>query len=508
MEKLDEMGILSNYFPMGLGTVHLPISVHNFDDSIEKTTQLILKALDVGVNYIDTAYTYSSGGALTALKNAFAQTDKPYSATVKVNYQADKTADEARRRVEFQLKLLGVDSAAFFVCWSIPSYEQFEEITRKGGVYDGALRLKNEGLIEHICCSLHASTADSVRIIESGAFEAATVSFNFTNAIQTLPVLDAALKHNVDIAVMNPLGGGGILQNADIFSFTQAKGENTVTAALRFAKSHPSVKIVLSGLNNENELKENIKAFIEEPTEPDAKRLIRVANKVKDIEGFCVNCHYCDNCPVHIPVSELMSKRNRLLLGKVTNWDYRRTDAELLENINLFFGQAHNEGSSEWFPTSSDNPCIRCGKCEKKCTQKLEIMEAIDDTYNRAKQCGFTHEARKARLKEFLVGKNYKIVGLYPNDRFSELIIRLYEQFFGKPDFEWVTFNSSQAMWGRVENGIKVRAPSEIPAIKPNIIIVCNYGYEEEIYNSIKHYEKDGIKIVKLHRKTDVPWVF
>ena len=502
------MGILSNYFPMGLGTARLPITGSNDASGIEKSAQLICDALDAGVNYIDTSYPYSAGGAHPALKLAFERTSKPYSVTVKVIYQSDKTADEARRRVEMQLETLGIDRAAFFVCWSIPSYEQFVEITQKGGVYDAALRLKNEGLIEHICCSLHASTADSVRIIESGAFEAATVSFNFTNAIQTLPVLDAALKHNVDIAVMNPLGGGGIVQNADIFSFTQAKGENVVTAALRFAKSHPAIKIVLSGVNNENELKENIKAFIEESTEPDAKRLIRVTNKVKDIDGFCVNCHYCDNCPVEIPVSELMSKYNCLLFGHTTGQDYRRTNIELLQNINLFFSQSHLEGNKEWFPVSAENPCIRCGQCEEKCTQKLKITESIENMYIRAGKCGFSRRLREERLRELIFDKAYKRVGLYPNDRFANLVIKLYEQFFGKPDFEWVTFNSDSAMVGRVENGIKVHAPSEILTIKPNIIIVCNYGYEEEIHNSIKHYEKDGIKTVKLHRRTDVPWVF
>ena len=502
------MGILDNYFPMGLGTARLPINSRNYAESVEKSAQLILNALDAGINYIDTSYPYSSGGAHPALKLAFGQTKKPYSVTVKVLYNSDKTADEARRRVELQLKSLGIDRAAFFVCWSISSYEQFIEITRKNGVYEGALKLKNEGIIEHICCSIHASADDSIKIIESGAFEAATVSFNFTNAIQTLPILDTALKNNVDIVIMNPLGGGGIPKNYDFFSFSQATGENIVTAALRFAKSHPAVKIVLSGLNNENELKENVKALTEKSTESDQERLLRVTGKIKDIDGYCVNCHYCDGCPAGIPVSEIMDKSNRLLFAVAANADYKRTDAELLQNINLFFGQAHNEGSSEWFPVSSENPCIRCGKCENKCTQKLKIMESIDDIYNRAGKCGFTLQARETRLRELLLDKNYKLVGLYPKDRFALLIIRLYEKLFGEPDFDWVSFNSSPATWGRVEDGLMIHAPSEIAALKPDIIIICNYTYEEEIYNDLRHFEEDGIKIVKLHRETDVPWVF
>jgi hypothetical protein len=498
------MGILNDYFPMGLGTSRFPIKNKSDTIGIEKSAQLILKALDAGVNYIDTSYVYSAGGAHAALKLAFAQTDKPYGVTVKVIHQSDKTADEARHRVESQLKSLGIDKAAFFVCWSIPSYEQFVEITGKGGVYEGAQKLKNEGIIERICCSLHAPASDSIKIIESGAFEAVTVSFNFTNAIQTLPVLDAALKHNVDVAVMNPLGGGGIPQNADFFSFAKSEkdSENIVTAALRFAKSHPAVKVVLSGVNTENELDENLRAFTEKSHEQDSQRLIRVANGVKDIDGFCVNCKYCDVCPVGIPVSGIMEKRNRLLFENISNQDYRRTGAELLKNINLFQGQ------NELLPETSDNPCTRCGQCEKICTQKLKIIESVNDTYNRAGKCGFSVESRKERLQELLVGRGYKKVGLYPKDRFADLIVKLYGQFFGKPDFEWIAFNSDTSMWGRISNGLMINAPSDIPAINPDIIIVCNYAYEAEIYNDLQRYEDEGIKVVKLHRENDVPWVF
>ena len=502
------MNAFSGYFPMGLGTSRFPISNINDNEGIEKSARLILKALNAGVNYIDTSYTYSAGGAHPALRLAFEQTKKSYAVTVKVIYQSDKTADEARRRVELQLKSLGIDRAPFFVCWCISDYSQFTEIMRQGGVYEGARRLKDEGIVGHICCSLHASAGDSVKIIESGAFEALTVSFNFANAIQTLPVLDAALRHNIDVAVMNPLGGGGVAKNSEFFSFAQSNGENIVTAALRFAKSHPAVKIVLSGLNSERELEENLKAITEQPIEPDSERLIRVASNVKDVDGYCVDCHYCDGCPVGIPVSELMNKRNRLLFGKATNWDCRRNETELLQNINLFYGQAHIESSGEWFPDSSKNPCIRCGQCEEKCTQKLKVIEAIDDTYLRTEKCGFSLRAREARLRELLFGKSYKLVGLYPKDRFANLIMKLYDRFFGKPAFEWVTFNSDPEMWGRSSDGMLIHAPSEIPEINPDIIIVCNYVYEEEIYNDLRHFGKDGIEIVKLHRETDVPWVF
>jgi len=502
------MSILDNYFPMGLGTAHLPISGAKDEAGIAKSSQLILRALDAGVNYIDTSYPYAAGGAHAALKLAFAQTDKPYGVTVKVIHQSDKTADEAKRRVESQLKALGINRADFFVCWSIQSYGQFAEITSKGGVYGGAAWLKEQGVIGHICCSLHTSPEDSIRIIQSGLFEAATVSFNLANAVQTIPVLDAAFKHNVGIAVMNPLGGGGIPRNPDFFSFAGAQNESTVEAALRFAKAHPAVNVVLCGLGSEGEFIENLKAFAEPSAEPDARRVARVLERVKDIAGYCVNCHYCDACPVDIPVSKIMSTHNRLLFPNITTQDYRRRDPELLQNINLFQGQTYSDKSSDWFPESPDNPCVHCGACEEKCTQKLSIMACIDDMYSRAGKYGFSAKAHKDRLRELLVEKGHKRVGLYPKDRYADLIIKLYKQHFGSPEFEWVAFNSDPSMWGRKSGGVVIHSPDEIPALRLDIIIVCNYTYDADIYTDLQRYENEGIKVVKLHREADVPWLF
>ena len=503
------MTILDHYFPLGLGTSRFPIKGPDDTEGIEKAEKLILKAFDSGIDYIDTSYQYSAGMAHTALKSAFKRTKKPFGVTVKVMLEMDKTADEARRRAEFQLEAMGISKASFFVCWTILNFTDFQEIMKKGGIYDGALKLKDEGLVKHICCSLHSSPEDSIKIIESGAFEGATISHSLLSSIQTLPVLNAALKHNIGIAVMNPLGGGIIPQNADFFAFASSENEDTVTAALRYTLAHPAVKIVLSGVSNESELEANVRAVSERSSETDEERLSRVSVGIRSIPGFCVNCQYCDTCPAGIPISELMRGRNRLLFS--TSETYNRDDPELTGNIRLFkrhFNSHSVSETDEWFPDSPVNPCIRCGKCEEKCTQKLNIMDSISDIYCRAEKAGFSRNSRRERLEELLTGKGFTRVGLYPNGGFANLIMSLYDRSFGNPDFEWLQFNSDPKMWGQFTGGLPIHAPDKIDELMPDIIIVCTYKYDKEIFESLKHYEDIGIKIVKLHRETDVPWVF
>ena len=498
------MTIFDQCFPLGLGTSRFPISGPDDQRGIEQSVELVCHALNKGVNYIDTSYPYSAGMAQTVLKEAFARVHKPFHVTVKVMHDMDKTADAARRRVELQLQAMGLEKASFFTCWTIWNYGVFKEIMKKGGVYEGAVRLRDEGLIDHICFSTHASPEDIIRIIESGAFEGATISYSLLNATNMQTVLEAAQRHNVGVAVMNPLGGGVIAQNEDYFSFARNVDEqSTVHAALRFAKAHPAVKIVLGGVQSIAEFDDSVRALTGNDTELDKARLERVLQDVANLKGFCTGCKYCEGCPQEIPTPLIMRARNALLFAPVAS--YNRTGEELSYNIQLFRTLHHDE---KWLPETVENPCIQCGQCEQKCTQKLNIIDAVQDTYARAGKIGFSQAAHKERLRELLYRKGYQKVGLYPNGGFANLVRELYADAFGEAEFEWIQFNSDPKMSGELSGGLPIHTPDEIASIKPDIIVVCTYKYDSEIYSSLRHYETEGIKIVKLHGTDDIPWVF
>jgi hypothetical protein len=63
-------------------------------------------------------------------------------------------------------------------------------------------------------------------------------------------------------------------------------------------------------------------------------------------------------------------------------------------------------------------------------------------------------------------------------------------------------------MWGQTTDGSMVHSPGEIPELQPDLILICTYIYEQDIFTSLRQYEKYGIKLEKLHRKDEMPWVF
>jgi len=303
---------------------------------------------------------------------------------------------------------------------------------------------------------------------------------------------------------MNPMGGGLISQNRDFFKFIRNINErNVVQSALRFVKAHPAVNVLLSGVSTLEELEENLSAFREPDLESGKTRLHRVNTQLRSLDHFCTGCSYCAGCPQEIPVSSYMQSRNTLLFKPVEA--YHRTDPELLRNIQLLRKLSMDFNI---LPETPENPCVKCGQCEAKCTQKLNIIDALEDIFNRVTDSGFSKEAHMKRLDSLLNGHGYTSVGIYPSGGYFAWVNAMYHSFFGKPPFEYILFNSDPKTWGTLQDEYVIHDPKEISKLRPDVILVCNYNYSDEIDESIKHYEKDGIEVIKLHEPTDVPWLF
>ncbi|MBR1494050.1 MAG: aldo/keto reductase [Acidaminococcaceae bacterium] len=499
------MTVFDGIYPLGLGTNRFPVRGADDEAGIEEAVELVVSALDAGVNFVDVTHTYSRGMAMEVLRRAFLRTEKRPGLTLKTRLDIDKTADSVLRRAEQCLKSMGVTKAKYFYVWSLFSLDEFHKIMAPGGLYEGARRLKDEGIVEHICCSTHARPEDMVKLIQSGAFEALTISYSLTNATRLDEVLKAAAEYRVGLAAMNPLGGGIIPRNADFFSFARnTEDRSSAEAALRFVLARPEIQLVLSGVSSRTELEENIRSVEERSSEPDADRVQRVVASIRKLDHFCTGCRYCGGCPVGIPVSDIMQCRNNLLF-KADDTTYQAKTPETLENIHLL---SKLECDFSVLFETPVNPCIHCGKCEKACTQRLNIVEAIADTYRRAGESGFSVAARKERLDQILNHKRYRKVGFYPGGIYTQTVLKAYRDFFGDPPFQLVLFDGNPAVWGTMDDGIPICAPSDILEELPDCIVITSYKFKEEIFDSISHFEDHGIHIVKLHGDQDIPWLF
>lgn len=497
------MTIYDSFFPLGLGTNRFQVKGPGDADGIARGVELVKAALESGVSYVDIAQTYSKGAAAEICRRAFQQTDAPYFATVKSSYLSDQTADSALRRVDETFSALGIAHAFSFIIWNISSFTQFQAIMQKGALYEGALRAKESGMVDHICFSTHAAPKEIMKIIEEGVFEGVTLSFSVLNAQIMRPVLNCAERNQIGVVVMNPLGGGLIPQQEEYYSFLRCDDDvSTAQAALRYVYAHPAVKIILSGMSSVLELEENLNALRGTDREFASERVLRVDKKFQAMEGFCTGCHYCDGCPQGINIYELMQAYNTTLFPHPESL-YGQTDRQIIENIEICMRLKNTFG---FHPALLKNPCVECGLCEKKCTAHLPIIARISELYKRFADSNFSQGAMLDRLRQ-LIGKKRRL-GFYPGGGYTAYVLTLLPKAFPGELFEIFVFDSNPAIWGMNLGKYKVYNPNDILIYEPDLIIISNYVYSNEIYSKLTKQVLGVVPVVKLHTERDVPWVF
>ena len=203
---------------VGMGANRFKASELKTTQGLERCADLVVKAAKLGVNFFDSAPTYSGGKCEEILRLALPQIKSKCYICGKSSSFQDKTRESVLKSIETSLENIGIDYFDFYYMWSIKSIAQYEEIMKSNGPYEGVLAAKDRGLVKHICFSSHASAIDTVKIIQDGAFEGALVSYSLMNFRENGIILDIAQKNSIGVAIMNPLGGGIIPQNVELFS--------------------------------------------------------------------------------------------------------------------------------------------------------------------------------------------------------------------------------------------------------------------------------------------------
>lgn len=486
-------------FPIGLGSSRFPFLLpETYTADFENAVELVLYALDRGINYIDVGKEYSKNKAFSVLKEAFQRTDKKFHVTVKVNaYNENDIAEDYYQEALFVLNEMGLEKASHFLLWTLMNREQFHRAIGKNNLYDAALRLKAEGRIQHIGASVHMPPDEIMEVINSGLFEFVLISYNLLNFLDMQRVLDFAYERNVDILVMNPLYGGIIPENEDLFKYAKFfEKETVVQAAIRAVLCHPAVKCVLAGASNKQQLDEYLLAISPEFNEQNKiERIQTIKNQLAESKNFCSYCRYCENCPKKIPVPQIMNARNIFILQD-----------RALDNSaeKIFFKQLHEKFNIEF--DTYENPCIKCRQCEKKCTQHLNIIKSVDEIYNIVRKSCYDKVSRRKRFDELINSKGYQKVGFWPASAGTMKILEIYQKLFVSFPFEVFLFDSNADFYGKNKFGHIVHSKEDAVNMRVDCILITSFLYGDVIYDQVKDLEQDGIDVKQLYRNGDVDW--
>lgn len=334
-----------------------------------KNAELLIYAQDKGINYFDTAPVYCEdqsedifGVAFKQMKN---KRDK-FLASTKASPVDVDTADKARRAVEKSLKRLNLDKVDFFYVWCIRKMQHYELAMKKAGLYEGLIKCKEQGLIDHIVISTHLPGPEIKQILERKEFDGVLLGVNILNFPYRWVGVQAAYRLNYGVVAMNPLAGGAIPQNENQLGFLAVDGQMPTQAALRFCISCPQITVTLIGFTTKEHIDvacgvaDNCKPF----TEKDIERI--KSHLSENMNTICTGCGYClDTCPENIPVPSYMQYYNERLL-------FSQSDEQMIKQADF-----HREWGILVGRAADAADCTRCGQCEEACTQHLNIAERL-----------------------------------------------------------------------------------------------------------------------------------
>lgn len=333
----------------------------NVDDH-DECVRMMVRAAEGGINYFDTAPGYFETRSETVFGKGFEELRKrnlPYFAASKT---VKTTEEDIRREIDAQLKRMNISAIDFYHIWSVNSLDNWQK-RKKDGILNTFKKLKEEGLIRHICISSHLIKNEIRELLMEGVFEGVLFGYSAYNFKTRKEAFDALREKKLGAVVMNPLGGGVIPQYPHLFNFLCRPGESAVTAALRFLWDHQEITCTLVGHDTIEHLNETLRAMDEYKPRTQAE-LEDVKSKAdSSFEGICTGCAYCDDCPAGIPIPEFMDTYNQKILA--TEGDKDPIGNRLRWHWEL--------------DRSVAGKCTACGQCEKACTQHINIIERLKE---------------------------------------------------------------------------------------------------------------------------------
>ena len=355
---------------LGFGMMRLPGGCDNPQIDEAQTAEMIDYAIRNGVNYFDTAWGYHQGNSERVAGKLLSQYPREsyYLASKFPGYDVSNFG-HVEEIFEEQLKKCRTEYFDFYLLHNI--YEKNIDAYLDDATYHTVsylLEQKARGRIRHLGFSAHGEYAVMERFLatygdkmEFCQIQLNYLDWHFQKADKKVELLN---RHNIPIWVMEPLRGGRLASlPEDAASKLKAlRPEETVPGwAFRFLQSIPGVTMVLSGMSDLPQMKENIATFSEDKplSKEELDALVGIADDM--VQGGilpCTACRYCTSyCPQGLDIPRLLA----------------------LYNEHTFSGGGFLAPMAvEALPEDKrPSACVSCRSCEAVCPQQIKISEAM-----------------------------------------------------------------------------------------------------------------------------------
>lgn len=364
----DELSIL------GFGCMRLPTTKDGRIDE-NRATKQVRNAIDRGVNYLDTAWPYHAGESENFLGRALVD---GYRERIKLATKLPswmiKTREDMDNYLNTQLTKMKTDRIDYYLLHALAGtpWDLLESL----GVIDFIERARADGRIVNAGFSFHGILDDFKRIVDSYPWDFCQIQYNFLDEKNQAGKegLHYAAEHDLGVVIMEPLRGGNLgLPTAppavDAIWNRASKKRTPVEWALRWVWNHPEVTVLLSGMNEETHIEENLaiaaEALPNSFTQDELNLVEEASQKYRQLmKVACTGCGYCMPCPSEVAIPRCFEVYNKMhMFGnpEEAKFSYAFSVSGMLGGTPAFASQ-----------------CVQCGECLEKCPQQIEIPDMLE----------------------------------------------------------------------------------------------------------------------------------
>lgn len=362
-----------NLSVLGFGCMRFPRKGLAID--VKLSEELVIKAVELGINYFDTAYIYpGSESVLGEILEKNKLRDKVFIATKLPHSQCIKYED-FDKLFEIEKKRLRTVYIDYYLIHNIVKSDEWDRLCSIG-IERWIDKKKESKEIKAIGFSFHGAVPCFYNLIDSYSWDFCMIQYNYMNEFYQAgrAGLERAHEKGMAVIIMEPLLGGklatGLPPEAQKLFNRADETINPAEWSLMWLLDQREVTVVLSGMNSMEQLTENSNAaqkwsigslsrenrFVIEEVRKVVERSYKVA---------CTGCNYCMPCPANVNIPACFASLNlRYAMGYITGIKSYVMSTNAIRTTN----------------NGLASKCISCSDCEKKCPQHIKIIDELKAT--------------------------------------------------------------------------------------------------------------------------------
>ncbi|MBQ7703137.1 MAG: aldo/keto reductase [Firmicutes bacterium] len=334
-----------------------------------KAEEEIMRAIEGGVNYFDTAYIYpGSEDLLGRVLEKNGVRDKVYIATKLPQYLM-RNLNSVEKIFTEELRRLRTDRVDYYLMHMLADLREWN-ILKAIGIEDWIREKKASGQILNLGFSYHGDSDDFIELLDAYDWDFAQIQYNYLDEDSQAGRrgLMACAERGIPVIIMEPLRGGRLVKlpkDAAAKLKESGLGWSAAELGLRWLWDQPQVTCVLSGMNSDAMIDENMRiaSEVEASGMGDRERAVidEIVTIIRSKEKVgCTGCRYCMPCPHGVDIP-----------GNFFYYNQMYTDGRIsaLTDFAKSMGMHKTPGFAD--------QCVGCGACEKHCPQHINIIEEL-----------------------------------------------------------------------------------------------------------------------------------